>query len=936
MLTLLLLALGAPTSAVAAPVQREARDDYVARFERALASSDRGAYEDAAASFERAGERAESAPVWRVHRAVALARAGDLAGARAVALEALRRGYPPSDLAAIDDRLLPGTRVGAKSAPRESAAPLALGPEVATGLGPVEVDGDLAVFDSAAYHLVTGRLFATRRSAERRVIGHVTRANGTHGDLLGPAGPRRWKHVDGRVTALPSTGQRDRAVHVPERIHALDDALQRRGLRTGFWLDGAQLDDDVRFVDGRLRVGPDLEIDLDLLRIETGEWIPETLLPETLVLESATQSRVAALLGEPLALTDRVHRFEGLEPWIVVRDVETRSAEAGRPALLAVHLVDGLVGQTSIPSDLMCGVRLGAVVHVPSAGLLLTSNAAGGTIEAISTDSWSVVWNVPWRPDSTASAPPRDAVRSLRVRGSRVLSDAHSPLRVEAHDVASGDLVFDGAALELTSIDGSKDERWIVARSSDATYLLDGSRFEPVLELAVERSDEAPPSLLALGFDGTFHAPAARIREAQVLLSGRFVPADDVAAWLWDPLHVRSLREDVDRSPRPVEAQEIARMGEAKFGQVHEAVIADDAPVVVALGRGGGLRVLAADDGQLLAEAEGRRARGWALDVSPDGEAVAVLTRDNGIYLWRWRDRARPERVGPLEGRAEWTDSGFGFGGHVSFSPRGDRILVAHDSSDRVLLDRDGRVVARIPRRRATIENVAERDGRPVLATGFDESVSWGPAGASFALVTEGRPVLHDASTGAPLEVDLDAYDSSVFVLALDPGGRRLAAGTHRGHVVCWDLVTGEILWDHEHRDPFRAPQDISFGDVAFSPDGSWVAATTTPSIHALLLDAKTGQRVWIGPHRGGRMGEPALITWSLDGGCFYYSYMSRLGEVRRVALGAEGPGSRPPVQVDLMAGSPLDVGWSGLAVSATKEGVLARNGSTGELRWAR
>ncbi|MEM1450945.1 MAG: hypothetical protein AAGI22_17635 [Planctomycetota bacterium] len=935
--------VAAIVSTVAFAQDAAPEDDYVARFERALAAFDRGAYEDAAAAFELAGKLAWSAPVWRVHRAIALERSGDLDGAREEAVEALRRGYPVSDLRAIDSLLLPSDPVEADLAPERNAAVLRLGVDAGPGWGDCRVENDLAVWHGRAWSLVTGELEATQRRRDREIVAHRIHPDGRREPVHELRRNPRWDHVDGSVLEDPFTrakASRGHATVSDERVASFSMDAVRRGLRSGLWCEASRTLGRPVFLDGaRLaleesrprwdQVGTERVPVLDLARLEVEVVDVAPVESKSLVRDAETLEHVADRLGAPLGTSDRVHRFEGVDELVV-----TRNGDGHEDPMLVLDPADGsVVARPKVAPDAWFSYSLGPIVHVPEHALLLLSNGSGSTLEAISTRTWEVVWREPWSSNSGFR-------RRIRVRGDRVYSYATSPSHTDVHEVESGKSIFDGSSTHFTAIDGSDDGRWIAASASGALHVLDPITFEPFVELWLEENDGGPARVCAVATDGTFDVPVEQLGRTEVLLVGHGLqPAADVAPWLWDPLHVRSLRDDADRSSRHVDTKKIARVAQVTFEKPDAVVLAEDAPAVVVLGRGGALRVLNAEDGELLAEAMGWRARGWALDVSPDGELVALLTRDGRIYLWPWRDQEQPKPIGQLEGQAAWANSRFG--GHVSFSPSGHRILLSHDSSDRLLLDREGNVVAAIPRQRHTIE-VDDEDGwRPVMASGFRDAVAWDPTGGSFALVTEGRPAFHDATTGAPLDVELSQHDESVLTLAFGPDGRSLIAGTFRGHVVRWDVESGEIVWDHEHRDPFWGLHDdngywIGLGDVAVSPDGAWVAATTTPGIHALLLDARTGERQWIGEFRGGRMGEPAPITWSRDSGCFYYAYLSGAAEVVRVVLGDESDRKRSPLVIELMAGPPLDAGWTGLTVGVTKEGVLARSGSTGELRWAR
>ncbi|MEM9380928.1 MAG: hypothetical protein AAGB93_13325 [Planctomycetota bacterium] len=189
-------------------------DDYVARFERAMAAFDRGEFLDAAHLFGQAGALATSAPVWRVHRAVALARAGDESTARAEATEALRRGYPPSDLRAIDAALVPAESVEPDLAPERTTTVLRLGVDAAPGRGDCTIGNDIAALHGRAWSLVTGDLVATqrRRAPRSSPTGSTPTADGSRCT----SGERRGAGTTSTARSSRTRSRRRRSCRSPQ------------------------------------------------------------------------------------------------------------------------------------------------------------------------------------------------------------------------------------------------------------------------------------------------------------------------------------------------------------------------------------------------------------------------------------------------------------------------------------------------------------------------------------------------------------------------------------------------------------------------------------------------------------------------------------------------------------------------------------------------
>ncbi|MEM9380927.1 MAG: WD40 repeat domain-containing protein [Planctomycetota bacterium] len=760
---------------------------------------------------------------------------------------------------------------------------------------------------------------------------------------------RRWDHVDGSILEDPFA--KAQKLQIPaivsdERVSRFSMLAARRGLRSGLWCEGVRADGEPVFLDGaRLAlVEPQRAWEqrdaarapvLDLATLGAAFVDVGPFPSESLVRDDATLDRIAGWLGRSLQPADRVHRFAGVRELVV-----TLYGEGHGSPMLVLDPADGsVVARPKIAPDAWSSYRLGPFVHVPEHSLLLTSNGSGSTLEAISTETWEVVWREPWSSNNGLR-------RRILARGDRVYSYAARPSHADVHEVASGASIFDGSGSRFTSIDGSDDGRWVAASAYGALHLLDTSTFEPYAELWVEAGDAASSRVRAVAVDGTFDVPAQRIAAADVLLVGRGLqPAADVAPWLWDPLHVRSLRDDGDRAARTVKADVPLAVEPRKLRRTNDVAIADRAPIVAAVGRTEPLRILNAEDGAVLKTSTPDVPWAWNLDVSPDGETVALVTRLGKVLLWNWREEDAPARVAFLDGTPGWTD--WPFGSHVSFAPDGRHVLVAHHRSERLLLRRSGDVVARIPRVAAAIELEPTEDGfRAIHASGFTEAVAWSPDGSRVALVTEGRPAIHDAHTGERIDVDFPDFEPTAESIAFGPEGRRIATGHFRGKVVLWDLETGEPLWIHEHEDPFWGKHDdawnsMGIGDLAFSPDGASLALTTVTGIHAVLLDAETGRQEWIGPYNGGRMGEPAGVTWTTSSRVFYFAFVSGCCAVRRVDLRPEAtegmkPAPRGRKQFDLEPGLPVDLGWNGRAAGISEGAVVVREAVSGRVVWRR
>jgi len=534
------------------------QDSYVDRFAAALAALDAGRHGEAVVGFRSAGELAPDAHVWRVHAAAALALDGELDAARLEAAAALRRGYPPSDLAAIDRGLVQGDDVDVDLAPVDVTVVLRVALEHVAGWRPrVDLRDGLAIVGTRAIDLATGDLIAERLPLEQRVVARFKNAGGEWEEWREPKQPGWWKHTDGRILEEPALGQGSVVVPLPHGVRGLWGTSKVRGLRAGLWVRGDGVGGPARSLAGAdiswsdpawsfapPRDGASLVVDADTLTIR--ERARELWSDPTLVLDAGERFRIGEILGTPLKRNDVVQRFPGLHETIVTRSVGPLDPDYDRAPMVVVNARAGAVVKEIFPPPTGIGsVDLSRAVFAPGARLLLVSNASGSTLEAISTETWGIVWREPEQSRNGDG-------RRISVRRDRVYSWDRHPSQADVHDLETGALLFDGEKRQLTSIDGSDDGRWVVASSWGATLLLDGPDLAPLLELWVEYDPDLPPLLTAVAVDGTFLAPPERIETAHVLLEGGFVRAAAVAPWLWDPLHVRTMRLDDDRAARVV------------------------------------------------------------------------------------------------------------------------------------------------------------------------------------------------------------------------------------------------------------------------------------------------------------------------------------------------------------------------------------------------
>jgi WD40 repeat protein len=169
----------------------------------------------------------------------------------------------------------------------------------------------------------------------------------------------------------------------------------------------------------------------------------------------------------------------------------------------------------------------------------------------------------------------------------------------------------------------------------------------------------------------------------------------------------------------------------------------------------------------------------------------------------------------------------------VAYRPDGSALAIADEEGGVMLVDAgSGRVWRRIvhPGQRGWRSNAHVRD------------VAFSPDGTRLATAgTDGTARIWDVDTGENTltivchenwssHEDVDEF----FAVAFSPDGLRLVTGTFCTTIRLWDARTGE--------EQFAMRAGRTVGAVAFSPDGTLVAATIRSGVG--LLDASTGVQV--------------------------------------------------------------------------------------------
>ncbi len=373
--------------------------------------------------------------------------------------------------------------------------------------------------------------------------------------------------------------------------------------------------------------------------------------------------------------------------------------------------------------------------------------------------------------------------------------------------------VLAGSPAMATAIDASADSRWIVAACEDKTAQL--------WDLA--REDAAPAHVFVVA--GRFH-------------SARFSPDGSRLALSWDAgAKVVEVATGADLYVLPNHGHRaIVRIEWNPDGRELATVAYDDA-----------LRIFRAEDGALLRTCRGSARQIMGLAWSPDGSFLATWHRQSTASVWYGAERpflpVLRGHLGPVrtahfspDGRHALTSSDDGTARswtvpsgapEAVFDPlsaglsRSPLVGAAFDpTAERVATtDAQGRVLL-WNAHEMRLERRFDARGAPGIAAAFS------PDGARLAFADgPGAVRVFELASGA--ERSIAAHEGVLTALRFSPDGRRLATGGSDRRVCAWDVTSEsgrELAWrTAPFESELRALTQVF--DVAFSPDGRWIAA---------------------------------------------------------------------------------------------------------------
>jgi WD40 repeat protein/transcriptional regulator with XRE-family HTH domain len=202
----------------------------------------------------------------------------------------------------------------------------------------------------------------------------------------------------------------------------------------------------------------------------------------------------------------------------------------------------------------------------------------------------------------------------------------------------------------------------------------------------------------------------------------------------------------------------------------------------------------------------------WSVAYSPDGTRIATASWDNTAQVW---DSDSGQRLLILIGHSESVNG-------IAYTPDGKLLATASDDGTAIIWDAEtGKELHTLSGHEGAVHDISFSPDGHYLATASDD----------------GTAKIWNVKTGEE-KLTFSGHGDTVFDVAFSPDGNQVATSGLDEYVRIWDATTGKELLAL----PFEGSDQLR--GLAFSPDGTNIAVTSTRFPWGRVWDAATGEVV--------------------------------------------------------------------------------------------